>query len=62
VSGVTLDLLKRQLELADELLAARDRMFAPQDLPGRYGGVVKALDHLLQVLGCESVVGGGWAV
>ena len=37
-------------------------MFAPQDLPGRYGRVVKAIDHLLSVLGCESVIAGGWAV
>lgn len=37
-------------------------MLEPQDLPGRYGRVVKALDHLLQVLQCPSVVGGGWAV
>jgi hypothetical protein len=37
-------------------------MFAPQDLPGRYGRVVKALDHLLQAVCCEAVVGGGWAV
>jgi hypothetical protein len=50
------------LELADALLAGRDRMFEPQDLPGRYGRVVKALDHLLQAVGCEAVLGGGWAV
>ena len=37
-------------------------MFNPQDLPGRYGRVVKAVDHLLDVLNCESVLGGGWAV
>ena len=37
-------------------------MFTPQDLPGRYGRVVKAIDHLLGVLGCESVVADGWAV
>ncbi len=37
-------------------------MFTPQDLPGRYGRVVKAVDHLLQALECEAVVAGGWAV
>ncbi len=37
-------------------------MLDPQDLPGRYGRVVKAVDHLLQVLGCAAVLGGGWAV
>jgi hypothetical protein len=60
--GVSLAWTTEQLELADELLAGRDRMFEPQDLPGRYGRVVKALDHLLAVLGCEAVLGGGWAV
>jgi hypothetical protein len=37
-------------------------MFNPQDLPGRYGRVVKAVDHLLSVLNCQAVLGGGWAV
>src|SRR4029077_8431138 len=44
------------------LLQARGTMFTPQDLPGRYGRVVKAIDHLLEVLKCEAVVAGGWAV
>lgn len=37
-------------------------MLAPQDLPGRYGRVVKALDQVLQAIDCEAVVGDGWAV
>lgn len=37
-------------------------MLQPQDLPGRYGRVVKALDRVLQATGCAAVVGGGWAV
>ena len=37
-------------------------MLNPQDLPGRYGRVIHALDHLLAVTGCEAVVAGGWAV
>ncbi len=37
-------------------------MFDPQDLPGRYGRVIHALDHLLEATGCEAVVAGGWAV
>ena len=37
-------------------------MLDPQDLPGRYGRVVKAVDHLLQVIQSEAVLGGGWAV
>jgi len=37
-------------------------MLTPQDLPGRYGRVVKAVDHLLDVMQCPSVLAGGWAV
>ena len=37
-------------------------MFEPQDLPGRYGRVIHALDRLLETIGCEAVVAGGWAV
>ena len=51
--------LEEQIELNDQLLAGRERMFNPQDLPGRYGRVVRAVDHLLQVIQCEAVVGGG---
>ena len=58
----TPEMIAAQFELADQLLEGRKRMFEPQDLPGRYGQVVKALDHLLEVVGCEAVVGGGWAV
>jgi hypothetical protein len=54
--------LTEQLELADQLLTRRPAMMAPQDLPGRYGRVVRAVDHLLQVIRCEAVIGGGWAV
>jgi hypothetical protein len=61
-AAVTLASLTERLELADELLARRAEMFDPQDLPGRYGRVVKAVDHLLQVVGCTAVLGGGWAV
>jgi hypothetical protein len=59
---VSLESLTERLELADQLQAGRDTMLAPQDLPGRYGRVVKAIDHLLGVLQCPSVVAGGWAV
>ncbi len=37
-------------------------MLEPQDLPGRYGRVVRALDQVLHACACEAVVGGGWAV
>src|SRR3954465_9418946 len=60
--NATLELLTEQMELADELLAGRERMLEPQDLPGRFGRVIKSIDHLLQVVRCEAVLGGGWAV
>jgi hypothetical protein len=59
---LTSQTLEKQLQLADELMAGRDLMFEPQDLPGRYGRVVHALDQLLTACDCEAVVGGGWAV
>jgi hypothetical protein len=37
-------------------------MLQPQDLPGRYGRVVRAIDRLLEVMECESVLAGDWAV
>jgi hypothetical protein len=37
-------------------------MLEPQDLPGRYGRVIRAIDRVLEAAGCESVVAGGWAV
>ena len=54
--------LAEVLELAEQLQAGRDHMHEPQDLPGRFGRVVKALDHLLALTSSEAVVGGGWAV
>jgi hypothetical protein len=62
MTPVSLESLTEQLELADQLLAGRDMMFEPQDLPGRFGRAVKAIDRLLEALACESVLGGGWAV
>jgi hypothetical protein len=58
----TLEFLTEQVALSEQLLAGRDTMLEPQDLPGRYGRVVKALDHLLAVMGCEAILAGGWAV
>ena len=58
----TAETLYEQLQLADALLAGRDRMLQPQDLPGRYGRVIRALDQVLAACDCEAVVGGGWAV
>jgi len=62
MSTITPEFLSQQLALADELREGRERMLEPQDLPGRYGRVIKALDHVLQATGAEAVVGGGWAV
>src|SRR5687767_10326789 len=59
---VTLEFLTEQLELSEQLESGRDRMQEPQDLPGRYGRVVRSVDHVLAAMQCESVVGGGWAV
>jgi len=61
-TALTPEFLAEQLQLADLLQAGRDRMLEPQDLPGRYGRVVRALDLLLQAIGGEAVVAGGWAV
>ena len=62
MASVTLDSLTQQLQLADQLLVGRKAMLEPQDLPGRYGRVVQALDHLLATLHCPAALGGGWAV
>ena len=59
---VTLDFLTSQINQADALQAGRSTMFEPQDLPGRFGRVVKAVDKILASLNCEGVLGGGWAV
>jgi hypothetical protein len=59
---VSPDFLKERLELADELLARRGQMFQPQDLPGRYGSVIKAIDRVLDAIQSVAVLGGGWAV
>ncbi len=54
--AVTLEYLADRLELADQLLAGRDTMLEPQDLPGRYGRTVKAVNRLLQITGIEAVL------
>lgn len=37
-------------------------MFEPQDLPGRFGRVVRDIDHVLAATDCPAVLAGGWAV
>ena len=59
---ITADFLAERLELADQLRDGMATMLEPQDLPGRYGRVIKALDRLLQLVQSEAVLGGGWAV
>ena len=59
---MTSEALIQQLQLADALLAGRSRMLEPQDLPGRYGRAVRAVDQVLSACNCEAVVSGGWAV
>jgi hypothetical protein len=55
-------LLADRLALADQLRQGRKTMLEPQDLPGRYGRVVKAVDRLLRATGVTSILAGGWAV
>jgi hypothetical protein len=62
MAPVTLGFLAAELELAERLRAGRDTMLEPQDLPGRYGRVVRAIDRLLAATDCPAVVAGGWAV
>ena len=62
MAAATKTSLWEQLKLADELLLGRESMLEPQDLPGRYGRAVHAVDHVLTTMNCPAVVGGGWAV
>jgi len=54
--------LAEQLAIADQLRHGAGTMLEPSDLPGRYGRVVRAIDRVLSLVGCQAVVGGGWAV
>jgi hypothetical protein len=61
-TGMTPQVLAERLELAESLRAGGCDMLEPQELPGRYGRVIRALDRLLQLTQGEAVVAGGWAV
>ena len=61
-TDVPRQVLAEQLELAESLRAGGGAMLEPQELPGRYGRVVRALDRLLQMVQGEAVLAGGWAV
>lgn len=60
--SVTLNSLNEQLSVFETMRIERDSMFEPQDLPGRYGRVVNAVDQVLIAISSEAVLGGGWAV
>ena len=62
MASMTLDFLSQQLHLADQLLAGRNAMLEPQDLPGRYGRVIHSIDNVLETMNCPAVLAGGWAV
>jgi hypothetical protein len=49
--AITPEFLAAQLELADTLYSGRSRMLEPQDLPGRYGRAVAAIDRFLRAAG-----------
>jgi hypothetical protein len=54
--------LARFLGMSEALRLGREKMLEPQDLPGRFGRVIKAVDHVLTAIEAEAVLAGGWAV
>ena len=62
MNPINLDYLTEKIELGDQLWAGKDTLFEQSDLPGRYGRVIKAIEHVLEATGFESVLAGGWAV
>ncbi|MCH8046400.1 MAG: hypothetical protein IID44_22045 [Planctomycetes bacterium] len=62
MQSVTPQYLAERLALAEVLLSGRDSMVDPQDLPGRYGRVVAAVDRVLAAIDAPAVLSGGWAV
>lgn len=62
MSGVTIEFLTQQLELAEQLRVGRTRMLEPRDLPGRFGRVIRSLELVLSATQIEAVLAGGWAV
>ncbi len=61
-TAISVEVLSEQLQLAEELRLRGPSMFAPQDLPGRYGRVVAAIDRLLALMQCRALLAGDWAV
>lgn len=56
---LTTTALTEQLELAGALRTVRSKMNEPEDLPGRYGRVIRAVNHVLRAIDSEAVLGGG---
>ena len=50
----TPEFVTEQVEMNERLWARKDSVLEPQDLPGRVGRLVRALDRVLQTMGCES--------
>ena len=58
----TLSLIAEQVELSDQLRASRSTMNEPQDLPGRFGRVIRDVNRVLAATNATAVLAGGWAV
>ena len=58
----TLSLIADQIELSELLSAGRSKMNEPQDLPGRFGRVIRDVDRVLAATQSTAVLAGGWAV
>jgi len=54
--------LVEQIELADQILAGREDVLEPRDLPGPFGTVVRAVESVLLVCDMGAVLGGDCAV
>ncbi len=62
MNAMTIEFLTQQLELAEQLRAGRTQMLEPRDLPGRFGQVIRSIEHVVSATQCEAVLAGGWAV
>jgi hypothetical protein len=54
--------MARVYGLTEALRLGRKKMLEPQDLSGRFGRVVKAVDRVLSAIGAQAVLACGWAV
>jgi hypothetical protein len=58
----TLSYIAEQVELSEQLAAGRSAMSEPQDLPGRFGRVIRDVNRVLAATQSTAVLAGGWAV